>query len=33
MYAGFAAGLLTPKGDRTVQATTPIDEVLPKLLG
>lgn len=33
MYAGFAAGLLTPKGDRTVQAKTPIDEVLPKLLG
>jgi uncharacterized protein YbjT (DUF2867 family) len=33
MYAGFAAGLLTPKGDRTVQATTAIDEVLPKLLG
>jgi uncharacterized protein YbjT (DUF2867 family) len=32
MYAGAAAGLLTPKGDRTVQATTPIDEVLPKLL-
>ena len=33
MYAGFAAGLLTPKGDRTIQATTPIDEVLPRLLG
>ena len=28
MYAGFAAGLLSPKGDRTVQVTTPIDEVL-----
>ena len=28
MYADFSAGLLTPKGDRTVQATTPIDEIL-----
>ncbi len=33
MYAGFAAGLLTPKGDRTVQCTTPIDEILPALVG
>jgi len=33
MYAGFAAGLLVPKGDRTIQVTTPIDEVLPALVG
>jgi len=33
MYAGFSAGLLTPKGDRSVQATTPIDEILPALVG
>ncbi|HLK90314.1 MAG TPA: NAD(P)H-binding protein [Polyangia bacterium] len=33
MYAGFSAGLLVPKGDRTIQATTPIDEVLPALVG
>ena len=33
MYAGFSAGLLTPKGDRTVQATTPIDKILPALVG
>jgi uncharacterized protein YbjT (DUF2867 family) len=32
MYAGFAAGLLVPKGDRTVQTTTPIDEILPQLV-
>jgi uncharacterized protein YbjT (DUF2867 family) len=33
MYAGFSAGLLTPKGDRTIQGTTPIDEILPALVG
>ena len=33
MYAGFAAGLLRPKGDRTIQVTTPIDEILPALVG
>jgi uncharacterized protein YbjT (DUF2867 family) len=33
MYAGFSAGLLTPKGDRTIQVTTPIDEILPALVG
>lgn len=33
MYAGFNAGLLVPKGDRAIQATTPIDEVLPALVG
>jgi uncharacterized protein YbjT (DUF2867 family) len=33
MYAGFSAGLLTPKGDRTIEVTTPIDEVLPALVG
>jgi len=33
MYAGFNAGLLVPKGDRTIQVTTPIDEVLPSLVG
>jgi uncharacterized protein YbjT (DUF2867 family) len=32
MYAGFAAGLLTPKGDRTIQVHTPIDEILPALV-
>lgn len=32
MYAGFGAGLLVPKGDRTMQATTTIDEVLPALV-
>ena len=33
MYAGFNAGLLVPKGDRTIQATTSIDQVLPALIG
>ena len=33
MYAGFSAGLLTPKGDRAIQVTTPIDEILPALVG
>jgi uncharacterized protein YbjT (DUF2867 family) len=33
MYAGFIAGLLVPKGDRTIQVTTPIDEILPALVG
>jgi hypothetical protein len=33
MYAGFSAGLIAPKGDRTVQVTTPIDEILPALVG
>jgi uncharacterized protein YbjT (DUF2867 family) len=33
MYAGFNAGLLVPKGDRALQVTTPIDEVLPALVG
>lgn len=33
MYAGFSAGLLVPKGDRTIKVTTPIDEVLPGLIG
>jgi len=32
MYAGFAAGILVPKGDRQIQATTPIDAILPKLV-
>jgi uncharacterized protein YbjT (DUF2867 family) len=33
MYAGFSGGLLVPTGDRTIQVTTPIDEVLPGLIG
>jgi uncharacterized protein YbjT (DUF2867 family) len=33
MYAGFNAGLLVPKGDRAIKVTTPIDEVLPGLIG
>lgn len=33
MYAGFNAGLLVPKGDRTIQVATPLDEVLPALVG
>ena len=33
MYAGFAAGILVPKGERQLQGKTPIDEVIPKLLG
>jgi uncharacterized protein YbjT (DUF2867 family) len=33
MYAGFSAGLLTPKGDRSIQGTTTIDEILPALVG
>jgi uncharacterized protein YbjT (DUF2867 family) len=33
MYAGFSAGLLSPKGDRMIQATTTIDEILPALVG
>jgi uncharacterized protein YbjT (DUF2867 family) len=32
MYAGFVAGLLVPKGDRTITVTTPIDEILPALV-
>jgi len=33
MYAGFATGNIAPKGDRLVQGSTPLDEVLPSLLG
>ena len=33
MYAGFSAGLIAPKGDRAIQVTTPIDEILPALVG
>jgi hypothetical protein len=32
MHAAIAAGLVTPKGDRSLTGTTPIDEVLPGLL-
>ena len=32
MYAGFSAGLIAPKGDRAIQVTTPIDEILPSLV-
>ena len=31
MYAAAAAGRLTPKGDRMVQGTTRIDEILARL--
>ncbi|HEY4395950.1 MAG TPA: NmrA family NAD(P)-binding protein [Polyangia bacterium] len=33
MYAGFSGGLLVPKGDRTINVSTPIDEILPGLVG
>ena len=32
MYAGFGTGKIVPKGDRFVQGTTTVDEVLPQLL-
>lgn len=32
MYRAFQTGLITPKGNRTVNVTTQIDEVLPALL-
>ena len=32
MYAGFGTGNLVPKGDRLVQGTTPIDEVIKTLV-
>ncbi len=32
MYAGFASGLVTPKGDRTVQGKTTLDEVMKTLV-
>jgi uncharacterized protein YbjT (DUF2867 family) len=33
MYAGFGSGAIKPKGDRLVQGTTKIDEVIKALLG
>lgn len=33
MYAGFASGRITPKGDRLVQGTTTLDETIKTLLG
>ncbi len=33
MYAGFATGNVGPKGDRLVQGTTTIDELITKLVG
>jgi uncharacterized protein YbjT (DUF2867 family) len=33
MNDAFARGLVTPKGDRTVQGTTSLDETLPRVLG
>jgi uncharacterized protein YbjT (DUF2867 family) len=33
MNDAFSRGLVTPKGDRTVQGTTPLDETLPRVLG
>ncbi len=32
MYAGFGTGKIVPKGDRFVQGTTAIDEILPQLV-
>jgi len=32
MYGGFAKGTIRPKGDRLVQGTTPIDEVIAKVV-
>lgn len=33
MYAAFGAGKVTPKGDRLVQGTTTLDEVIKTLVG
>jgi uncharacterized protein YbjT (DUF2867 family) len=33
MYTGFATGKITPKGDRTVQGTTQLDEVVTAIVG
>lgn len=33
MYAAFNSGIISPKGDRLVQGSTTVDEVLPHLLG
>jgi uncharacterized protein YbjT (DUF2867 family) len=33
MYGAFAAGKLVPKGDRLVQGSTGIDEVVPRVVG
>jgi len=33
MYAAFSAGKVTPKGDRLVQGTTTLDEVIKTLVG
>ena len=32
LHAAFAAGIIAPKGDRTLVGQTPIDEVIPRLL-
>lgn len=32
MYAGFASGAIVPRGDRLVQGTTPVDEVISALV-
>ena len=32
MYTGFATGKITPKGDRTVQGTTQLDETVKELV-
>ena len=33
MYTGFATGKITPKGDRTVQGTTQLDETIKEIAG
>jgi uncharacterized protein YbjT (DUF2867 family) len=33
MNDAFAKGLVSPKGDRTVQGTTPFEDTLPRVLG
>jgi hypothetical protein len=33
MYTGFGSGAIKPKGDRLVQGTTTVDEVIKALVG
>lgn len=33
MYGGFASGAIAPRGDRMVQGSTSVDEVIPEVLG
>ena len=33
MYGGFASGAIAPRGDRMVQGTTQVDEVIQGVVG